>query len=443
MDLEQEKKLNLSEGIAIGVGGMVGGGIFSVLGLAASIAGHASVLSFVFGGVVALLTGVSYSHLGLRYRSEGGSFTYLKEGFSNPDIARMGGWLLVIGYLGTLSLYAYTFGAYGSSMIGEIIPGSFDLWRRVLASSVILVFMAVNLQGAKTTGATELLIVVIKVLILAFFAVIGFTSVKPENILPVFDKGLTNLVIASALIFVAYEGFELIPNAIDELKDPDNDLRKSIMYSILITMTIYVSVAFVAVGNLTPKQILKYKEYALAIAASERLHDLGFVLIGVAALFSTSSAINATMFGTARLMYDMATKNDLPSSFAIKDRSHGVPFVSLAAVSISTLFFVNIGTLNQIASFASVTFLVIFTAINFVAFKLRRVIEINWIWPLIGFMLAMLSLGILLSYLLITDWSTFVFIMAVYIIMIVGDLWFVGKEKWTDYPLEAKDELSQ
>ncbi len=420
----EKAKLNLAEAVAIGVGGMVGGGIFSVLGLSASIAGHASFISFLFGGVIALLTGLSYSILGLKYRSEGGSFTYLSKGFSNQRVAAIGGWLLVVGYLGTLSLYAYTFGAYGASMLVGADSETFVLWHHVLASGVILSFLAINLFGAKVTGTTELVIVAVKVLILVFFALVAMTTIKKEYVLPVFNTGFTSLLIASALIFVAYEGFELIPNAINELEDPDRNLRKAIVYSITITTILYVSVAFVAVGNLTPQEINTYKEYALAVAAMNRLHAFGFILIGIAALLSTSSAINATMFGTARLMHDMAVKRDLPRSFALKNKSHGVPIVSLLFVGVFSVVFVNIGNLSQIASFASVTFLAIFTTINLVALLLRHEIEIVWIWPFLGFLLSLISFVSLLGYLFLQDVKTFLFIVVVYIVIILVELLF-------------------
>ncbi|HHJ38922.1 MAG: hypothetical protein AXA67_10590 [Methylothermaceae bacteria B42] len=113
------EKLELKELVAMGVGGMVGGGIFSVLGLSASLAGHAAPLAFVLGGMIALLTGWSYARLGLVYHSDGGSFTYLEKTFVHHNIAALGGWLLLSGYIGTMAIYAYTFGVYGAVMPGE------------------------------------------------------------------------------------------------------------------------------------------------------------------------------------------------------------------------------------------------------------------------------------------------------------------------------------
>lgn len=137
----------------MGVGGMVGGGIFSVLGLSVAEAGHAAPLAFALGGVIALLTGWSYARLGLSFRSDGGSFTYLERAFRHRNIAGLGGWLLLVGYIGTLALYAYTFGVYGSVMLGDRDHGS--PMQHLLASGVILAFLGVNLYGVKAAGSTE------------------------------------------------------------------------------------------------------------------------------------------------------------------------------------------------------------------------------------------------------------------------------------------------
>ncbi|NOY13643.1 MAG: amino acid permease, partial [Deltaproteobacteria bacterium] len=114
----QTDKLGVKELVAMGVGGMVGGGIFSVLGLSVSLAGHAAPIAFTLGGIIALLTGWSYARLGLKFHSDGGSFTYMERAFCHPNVAALGGWLLLAGYIGTLALYAYTFGVYGSVMLG-------------------------------------------------------------------------------------------------------------------------------------------------------------------------------------------------------------------------------------------------------------------------------------------------------------------------------------
>ena len=143
----QNEKLGLKELVAMGVGGMVGGGIFSVLGLSVALAGHAAPIAFCLGGTIALLTGFSYTKLGLSYHSDGGSFTYLERAFKHKNISGIGGWLLLTGYIGTLALYAYTFGVYGAAMFGQI--GHSHAVHHLLESFVLLIFLGINLYGVK------------------------------------------------------------------------------------------------------------------------------------------------------------------------------------------------------------------------------------------------------------------------------------------------------
>ncbi len=398
MKQRNREQLGLKELIAMGVGGMVGGGIFSVLGLSASLAGHAAPLAFMLGGVIALLTGWSYARLGLAYRSDGGSFTYLEKAFRHPNIAALGGWLLLTGYIGTLALYAYTFGVYGAVMLGDVDHGS--PMQHVLESGVLLTFLGINLYGVRAAGHTEDVIVLIKVVILLMFAVSGLFFIKPDHLLPVFNRGESGVMMGAALIFVAYEGFELIPNAVHEMKDPARNLPRAIMLSILITMMIYLLVSLVAVGNLLPAEINANREYALAVAAKPFLGHAGFVLIGLGALLSTASAINATLFGTARLGKVMAEYAALPHVFSLREKTRDIPWVSLCAITGVTLVFVNFADLTIISSFASSTFLLVFASINFSALRLHGKIGITPAVPLAGLLCCLASWLVLCNYLL-------------------------------------------
>ena len=415
-----QSKLTLKEVIAMGIGGMVGGGIFSVLGLAIAQAGHAAPIAFAFGGVIALLTGLSYARLGLVFQSSGGSFTFMEHAFSNRNIAAIGGWLLLVGYVGTMSLYAYTFGVYGSAMLGD--DGTDKALHHLLESLILLSFLGVNLYGIKASGTSELLIVTIKVILLGLFTVIGMFYVKSDYILPVFNQGYGGVVMAAALIFVAYEGFELIPNAINEMEDPQRNLTRAIMWSIAVTIVIYVLVSLVAVGNLLPEEVEKYKEYALAVAAKPFLGNAGFLLIGLAALFSTASAINATLFGTARLGLVMATQKALPSAFGFRRRQNDIPWFSLIAITFATLVFVNLANLTIISSFASSTFLLIFVLINLSAYRLRQKTGGSAALPLAGLVLSLASWLALVYYLWRTGRESLLWIGAIYLAVAATEL---------------------
>lgn len=406
------RKLNFAEVTAIGIGGMIGGGIFAVLGLAIAVAGHAVALTLAGGGAIALLTGFSYAHLGLAFRGDGGSFTYIERAFAAPTIAGVAGWLLIVGYIGTLALYASAFGDYGFALLRE--AGLVAPTAGALASLAMAAFLAVNLIGAKFSGSVELAVVAAKVAILGLFVVVAGSGMEASHFVPSFDHGWFTPLAAVALIFVAFEGFELIPNAIDEMQDPERNLRPAILCAILVTTAIYISVAIVALGNLTPTQIQHDQEYVLAVAAKPKLGHAGFVLIAVAALLSTASAINATLFGAARLAMVMAQEHALPRVFALRLRNRPIPYVALLVLTVVSLAFALTANLAAISTLASVTFLLIFAAVNLAAWRLSKRIRLHPFLSLTGALLAAGSCAVLLWHLWRTDRGSIGWIAAFY-----------------------------
>lgn len=413
------KKLNLLEVTSIGIGGMVGGGIFAVLGLAIAVAGHAVPLTLAGGGVIALFTGFSYSRLALSYRDAGGSFTYIEKAFS-PFVGGLAGWLLVAGYVGTMALYASAFGDYGATLVhGAGFPHWLSAW---LAFMALGVFLAVNLAGAKLSGGVELTVVATKLGLLALFAGVGLIGLHSSHFTPVFNRGVFSPLAAVALIFVAYEGFELIPNATADMEDPGRNLPRAIVISIVATSVIYVTVAIAAIGNLTPVQIQHDQEYVLAVAAQPKLGHTGFVLIGIAAVLSTASAINATLYGAARLSMVMAAQHVLPQVFARQKRTRPVPWVALLVLTTLSLALTLGARLSTISLFASATFLLIFTGVNLAAFRLHALIGIvRWI-PLSAAALTSFSFLVLVCHTWSTDRRNFFWLSSFYAVALTLQL---------------------
>ncbi len=372
MEASQEtssRSLGLPELIAIGVGGMIGGGIFSVLGMAVGIAGHAAPLAFGIGSLVALAAGYSYIRLALGFESDGASFTYLERAFPRrPNIAGIAGWTVIVGYVGTLALYAFTFGAYGAHLLGGSDSGAL---RMTLSAGVLLFFMVVNLLGARTSGRTEDLIVYTKVILLGLFAVAGIRGIQSANLTPLFEKGPSSIFVSGAMIFVAFEGFQLITNGVTETKNPRRNIPLGIYGSILITSLIYFLVALVAIGNLSVNELVQAKEYALAEAARPSLGAAGTVLVDLAALLATSSAINATAFGASRMMAEMATSRRMPHAFSFRTKER-VPWVAVLVLTACALAFTVLSGLETIATFSSLVFLLVSMAVSLANYRLRE-----------------------------------------------------------------------
>ena len=263
---------------------------------------------------------------------------------------------------------------------------------------------------------------IVKVSILLLFVAIGFSRVQTDHLVPVFNKSPVAPFAAAALIFVAYEGFELIPNAIEEMKDPAKTLKRGILIAVVATAVLYILVSFVALGNLTPEDIRRDQEYALAVAAKPALGQVGYVLIGLAALLSTASAINATLFGSSRLAMVMAREHALPRIFSHRERSRPIPWVALVTLTAATIAFVIFAKLSVISAFASATFLLIFLGVNASAAGLHEEIGLKAIIPFAGAILCAVTFAVVLWHTWATDRASFFWIIGIYAAAIGGEL---------------------
>lgn len=415
--MDSTQSFGLKELVAIGVGGMIGGGIFSVMGLAASITGHATPVAFALGGLVALVAGYSYVKLALAFRGDGASFTYLEHAFPRQRSAAMAmGWTVIFGYIGTLALYAFTFGAYGAELFGD---PNHALTRQVLSMGILLAFMIINLHGTKTSGQMEDLIVYVKIAILGLLALAALPSVERENLTPVFDQGPASVFMAAALIFVAYEGFQLITNAVRETADAGRNIPRGIYGSIAIVAFIYVGLSIVAIGGIPVEQLIAAEEYALAVAVEPSLGNTGRILVSVAALLATSSAINATLFGSSRMMAEMANDDAAPTAFSFRSRVD-VPWIAVVVISVLAIGLTSIGGLELIAAFSSMTFLLVSVAVSFANFRLRQQTGARPAIVIAGIALMLTTIATMIVYLWTNSRSDLVWIASVYVCIILA-----------------------
>jgi amino acid transporter len=351
--------------VAIGIGGMVGGGIFAVLGLAVQMAQGGTPLAFLISGVVALLTAYSYAKLSVAYPTRGGTVEFLNQAFG-PGVVTGGlNILLWLSYIIMLSLYAYAFGSYGASFLPT---ASQPFWRHIFISGVIIIFTLLNILGARAVGRSENFIVAIKIIILLFFLGVGLRSVNAPNIAPAAWSSPLPLIAGGMVIFLAYEGFELIANTAENVRNPRRTLPRAYFTAVLFVIGLYVLVSLVTVGNLSIDSIVAAEDYALAEAARPFLGSAGFTMIAIAALLSTASAINATLYGTTRVSYVIAKEGELPKSLDRKVWQR--PIEGLLITSALTLVVANIFDLSRISMMGSSGFLLIFAAVNLASFRL-------------------------------------------------------------------------
>lgn len=377
--------------VSIGIGGMVGGGIFAVLGLAVQLGHGGTPIAFAISGIIAIITSYSYAKLSVRYPSQGGTVEFLNQGFGAGIFTGGMNVLLWISYIVMLSLYAFAFGSYGASFF----PASEQFfWKHIFISLVILLFTGLNALGATFVGKAEEWIVGIKVSILLFFISVGLWSVNLNQVQPNTWTNMPELIAGGMIIFLAYEGFELIANASGDVKNPKKNIPRAFYTAVIFVIALYILISFVTVGNLQVSDIVAAKDYALAESAKPFLGNAGFILIAFAALLSTSSAINATLYGTARVSYIIAKDGELPK--LLDKKVWNRPIEGLILTTVVTLFIANLFDISSISVMGSAGFLLIFAVVNGANAKLNKETHsIRWI-SIIGLIACLIAFSVLI-----------------------------------------------
>jgi amino acid transporter len=387
----ETKQVGYREATAIGIGGMVGGGIFAVLGLSVDLAHGGAPVAFLVAGIVALVTAYSYARLSVAFPSQGGTVAFLDRAFGPGLITGSANILLWISYMVMLSLYAYAFGSYGASLFA---PEWHGLWKHILISASVVGITGLNLLSTRLISRAEDWVVVIKIAILVVFIVVGMQSVEWARLAVSAWSPPLQLVAGGMIIFLAYEGFELIANTARDVRDPATTLPRAFYSAVGFVIVLYLLVAVVVVGTLSLDRIVAARDYALAEAARPFLGKTGFTLIGVAAMLSTASAINATLYGAARLSYIIARDGELPA--VLEHKLWNKPVEGLLITSAVTLLIANLVDLHSLSTMGSAGFLLIFAAVNGASARLAGETQSRRWLSLLGVALCLVALVTLL-----------------------------------------------
>ena len=407
------KNLGLPELIAIALGGMVGGGIFTILGISVSMIGAYTPVAIAIGGVVAALAAYSYIKLGIYYKDEGATYSFFKRTFpGSPFAASAIGWWVIFGYISTLALYAYTFAAYALSGLAL----TDDAWiRKAIAGSIILTFTLINIWSVKGMGKLEDLMVYTKLLILA---VISFVLINnSNNSLPVLLSNEENvnvftILIVASITFVAFEGFQLVINAVNEMEQPEKNIPRAIYSAVFLATLVYVVMALGAILAIPFEDIIRNQEYALAAGAEDVLGHWGTDLVVAGALLATSSAISGTVFGASRQMAVIARDGYFPKVLA--RRRNGIPVTAIAAMSVVAFALVLSGSLELILEFGSITFLVVSLLMAYANYRMRQQTQSSSILAVAAMIGLSAATGIIFYYEFHHKPQQFYFVIALY-----------------------------
>lgn len=405
---ELSRDMSLLDITFIGVGAMIGAGVFALTGFAAGMAGPALVAAFALNGFVALFTAVSYAELGAAFPEAGGGYLWVKEALVDPN-GFYAGWMSWFAHAVACSLYAVTFGAFLLEFIiyGTDLSHSFELFglvspfmiEKALAVLMVASFAYINYRGAEETGKAGVIVTAIKVIILGVFVLFGIlatvsTPTWPQKFLsnPEFaPNGIIGIIGAMGFTYIAFEGYEIIVQSGEEVVDPGTNIPKAVFYSLAIVVPIYVLVAFAAVGGIdvteraielaqpitgeTPEytwQLLGEMGELGIIRAAGQFVPYGVPLLLIAGLTATMSALNATIYSSSRVSFAMGRDRSLPGFFDKVHSKRRTPHwaILLSAILIAVMAIVL--PIEAVAASADIMFILLFVQVNWTLIRMRQ-----------------------------------------------------------------------
>lgn len=351
----------------LGVGAMVGAGIFALLGEAGVVAGSAVWLSFLLGGGVATLLGYVVAKLGARYPSSGGIVTFLLKGFGNGRITGIVSWLLYFAALIVTAMVSVSFGNYATALFFE--DSTSDVWPVVMTVAVLLAVAAVQIVGASFIDRIQSLIVVVLLVVFGIFVVATLTQLEPSLLAPSTYPPVSDIISSIALTFFAFLGFAVISYTGGDLPQPARSLPRAMYLALAITTVLYVLVSIGVFGTLPVDEVVANGETALAEAALPVLGQAGFAMMAVAALLATSSSVNANVYGAVGSTQALAEAGSFPPVFAKPGKVGSTKGLTISVLAV--LLLATLADLSAIASLGSVVALVIFLIVAIAGLRLR------------------------------------------------------------------------
>ena len=357
--------LSVRQAAFIGVGAMVGAGIFALLGAAGAVAGSAVWISFLLAGGVAVLQGYSFAKLGARYPSAGGFLEYVIRGWGPGRVTGTIAWMLLAVNAIITAMVAVSFGSYASAAVADNAD-----WVSLFAVLILLVMTALNVLGSHAVAKAQTLVVVVVVGILTVFSVATLSNVDLDLLAFSGYPSVPEIVSSVALTFFAFLGFGVITFTAKDLRDPARQLPKAVYLALGIATVVYVAVALGVFGTLTVDEVISSGGTALAVAAEPVLGSAGYWMMTVTALFATAGATNAGLYPATGLGDEMAAVGQFPPMMSRRiggRASMGIVVTAIAAIVLAVSF-----DLNAIASIGSAVALVVFTLVTFGHYRIRH-----------------------------------------------------------------------
>jgi basic amino acid/polyamine antiporter, APA family len=408
-----KREIGLFGATALGIGAIIGSGIFIVTGIVAGVAGPAMIFSVIIAGVIAVFSAMSVAELGAYLPEEGGTYAYAQKLIS-PFAGFIAGWIWIFSNIFVGAAVSLGFAHYFVTVFPEVPV-------KIIAGIICLIFIIINYLGLKESVLFNNILVTLKVLILLFFIAFGLGYFHPGNFIPLAPAGSMGILSGAALIFFAYTGFARVTIMAEEVKDPEKTIPRSIYLSLAISTAIYLLVSIVAVG-LAGAPALAHSGSPLADAIGSTGSSGAVLIISLGAMIATASVLLTTIMGISRIVFSMARSQDLPSLFERIHPKFGTPHYAIAITGACMIAALLLADLTLVVAVSTFAMLLYYLIANIAAFRLPREHRMYSPWvPIIG---ALSCIG-LIVFLSPTSWIIGCVGLA------IGGTWFLFRRKNT------------
>jgi amino acid transporter len=395
------KSMNVWSVTSMGIGAMVGAGIFALLGTAAQVGGGETYVAFIIGGVIALLSGYSYAKLATLYPEAGAITAYFDHAFGTGRLAGTLSLIYLITLVATVAMVAKAFGAYATPLV---VGGASRLWIDGFASTIVILLALLNIAGSRLVGKAEIVLVGIKLTILAVLMVAGTIGMIGKPSAEHLHPSVMSLISCVGLTFFAYAGFGTMANAAGSVPHPEKTIPRAIFLAIGVVIVLYVGLALIVLGSLSASQIAQHANTAVAVAAEPVLGHAGYIIVSIGALLATASAVNAYIFAAMKIAVALARAGQLPRMFDQPIWRKGTRGLILGIGGV--LLALNIFNLSALAHIASATFLIVYLAVHVAHWRLIDKTKGYRLPVAIGFLsMAVVLAGFLWSTAVAQPWS--------------------------------------
>ncbi|TQN45038.1 amino acid:proton symporter (ABT family) [Humibacillus xanthopallidus] len=411
----ETKSMTVLQAAFIGVGAMVGAGIFALIGPAGGIAGAAVWVSFLLAGVIAALQGYSFGKMGAHFPSGSGLIEYVARGFGNGHFTGITAWLAFMSQCIITAMVAVAFGGYAS----EVFAGGNAAWSKVFTVVLLVAMGSLNVIGAKAVARAQGVIVNVVLAILVLFSVVTVFTADWSLLAPSGYPTFRQISSSVALTFFAFLGFGVITFTAKDLPQPSRQLPKAIYLAIGIATVVYVAISVGVYGTLTVPEVMAAGDTAVAEAAKPTLGEFGYLLMALTAMFSTAGATNSSLYPAAGLGKDLAAKQQFPPVLG-RQLAARIP-VSLLVMVCATALMALLLDLTAIASIGSAVALTLFTLVTISHMRVRRVTHANTLVLVTALLLTLATLFSFVRTTLVEEPATMLTLLVLLVLAVVLD----------------------